>query len=423
MKLRDFRQYLRVQAPGDHPERYLHEMKRLEWIFIAVRWLGVPIVFLMAWLYHPPHATIMLVLGGVLGLCNAAACFLNLNIRTPGAQRALGIAMLAVDTLVAWGIIFLFVHEFYTAAYAGFVFLIIEAAIRFGLVGSLSMTLVFELGLYAAFAYREAAFGVRFSTSGYVFWTALMVLVAISVGIVVNEWKKQRWQSEHYLQENTLLSERHRIARELHDTVLKTLHGLALESRVLGNKAAEMSPFIGETARYIEEVCSRTSQEIREVVFNLRDDSAAEGIVSLVAKMLSEWSQATGISSEFTLTGQDIIFPPESTHHLRSVVSEALTNVQRHASASHVSVVIKTSPDALDIEISDNGCGLSRGVDELYAYVAEGKLGIAGMKERVELLGGRFLLKSDRRGTRVCFNIPLLNSNGSANEPDKDSHS
>ena len=317
------------------------------------------------------------------------------------------VVMVIFDVVLAWGVILLFVSDFYTAAYAGFVFVVIEAAIRFGLAGGLSMIAVFALGLYGAYEYRLAAFGVRFSISGYAFWTALMSIVAVTVGMIVHEGRRQRWQSENYLRENILLSERHRIARELHDTVLKTLQGLSLEARALGNKTATTLPSIKETAQYIEDVCSRTSQEIREVIFALRSDSTTDGIASHISKMLDEWSKTAGISGEFTLSGQDVVLPPEPLRQLKNIVSEALTNVQRHAAASHVRIAVKVSPVELDIEISDDGRGVRRGADELHAYVAEGKLGIAGMKERVELLGGSFFLNSDQNGTQVSFRVPL----------------
>jgi len=394
--------YLIIPAQSDQPEPYLHELKRLEWIFIAVRWIWVPIVFLMAWLHHPAQADMMIALGVALGFCNIVACLLNIRIKKPSAQRALGMAMLAIDTLLAWGIILVFIRDFYTAAYAGFVYIILEAAVRFGITGSLSMALVFILGLYGAFLYREAAFGVRFSTSGYAFWTALMTIVSVAVGMIVHEGRRQRRQSELYLKENTLLSERHRIARDLHDTVLKTLQGLSLEARTLGNKM----PSTKETAQYIEEVCSRTSREIREVIFDLRSENVEEDIGSQISRMLDEWSKTTGISGESNLFGQDIALPPETVRQLRNIVSEALTNIKRHAGASRVQVNLDISHEALNIEIRDNGRGIGRNADELQSFVSEGKLGIAGMKERVELLGGVFSLSGDRTGTVVKFSIP-----------------
>jgi signal transduction histidine kinase len=112
---------------------------------------------------------------------------------------------------------------------------------------------------------------------------------------------------------------------------------------------------------------------------------------------------------------------------VRNIVSEALTNIRRHASASKVRVDVKISGNEMAIEINDNGRGLGRSPDELPAYVAEGRLGIAGMKERVELLGGRFSLDSDSTGTRISFHVPVSQVSSkekqAADEPDNDSHS
>jgi len=403
MKFKDLGSYLILPAQSDQPERYLYELKRLEWIFIAVRWVWVPIVFLMAWLHHPAQTELMVALGGMLGFFNIIACVLNIKIKTLGVQKWLGMAMLVIDTLLAWGVILVFVRDFYTAAYAGFVYIILEAAVRFGIIGSLTMALVFILGLYGAFLYREAAFGVRFSTSGYAFWTALMTIVSVAVGMIVHEGRRQRRQSELYLKENTLLSERHRIARDLHDTVLKTLQGLSLEARALGNKM----PSAKETARYIEEVCSHTSREIREVIFDLRSDNVEEGIGAQISRMLADWSRSAGINGDFNLSGEDRGLPLETARQLRNIVSEALTNIQRHAGASRIQINMDISHETLHVEISDNGSGIGRNPDELHSFVAEGKLGIAGMKERVELLGGRFSLNSDKTGTIVKFSVPV----------------
>jgi signal transduction histidine kinase len=406
MRFKDLGSYLIIPAQSDQPERHLHEVKRLEWIFIAVRWVWVPIVFLMAWLHHPAQTDLMIALGGVLGFFNIVACLLNIKIKTLGAQRMLGMTMLSIDTLLAWGIILVFVRDFYTAAYAGFVYIILEAAVRFGIIGSLTLALVFIIGLYGAFLYREAAFGARFSTSGYAFWTALMLIVSVSVGMIVHEGRRQRRQSEIYLRENTLLSERHRIARDLHDTVLKTLQGLSLEARALGSRTA-LTPSVKETARYIEDVCSYTSREIREVIFALRSERTATGIGEQILRMLNDWDEATGIESDFELSGEDVILPSEPARQVRNIVAEALTNIQRHAVASRVRITVNIFSGTLNIEINDNGCGIECSMDDLHVFVAEGKLGIAGMKERVELMGGQFSLSSDQGGTRINLHVPV----------------
>ncbi len=417
MRIREMGRHLLVRAPGDDAGRYLYEMKRLEWIFIGARWLWVPAIFLLAWLHEPASNTTMVSIGAATALINVIATVLNMRIKTPVAQRTLGITMLLIDTAVAWGLILLFVHDFYTAAYAGFLFVLIEGTIRYGLAGSLSMAAFFAIGLFGAYIYRDVEYGVRFSSSGYTFWTILMFLIAVPVGLIVDEGRRQRHRSESYLKEKTLLEERQRIARDLHDNVIKTLHGLSLEAKVLESKAAQ-TPSVSEVARYIGEVCSRTSHEIRDVVLNLRSDSTEEGVASLVSGMLDAWSKKTGISSEFGLSGQDKVLPPETTRHLRNIVSEALTNVERHAAASHVVVSMKITDAALAMEIGDNGRGLGRSANELYAYISEGKLGIAGMRERIELLNGHFQLKSDGNGTRLMIELPLRQESSESDEPD-----
>jgi len=399
--------HLIIPSWEDEPERYLHEIKRLEWIFIAVRWLWVFILFTMAWLHDPAETNWILITGGSLAFCTILASVFNAKIKTLHYQRTLGIIMLIIDTLLAWGVILIFIKDLYTAAYASFIYIILEAAIRFGLLGGLSMIVIFALGLFGAYEYRLAVHDLNFNTSAYTFWTTLMTIIAIAVGIIIHEGRRQRWQSQKYMKESTLLLERNRIARELHDTVLKTLQGLSLEARAMEDRTATTTPSVKETAQYIEEVCSRTSQEIREVILDLRTDDEREGIALKISRIVNEWSTAFGITAKLIQSGHDVILPAESTRHLRNIVSEALTNIQRHASASYVQISINISVDTLNIEIQDNGCGIGHTMDNIHAFVAEGKLGIAGMKERVELLGGRFSLSSDHSGTVIKLSVPV----------------
>jgi two-component system sensor histidine kinase DegS len=123
--------------------------------------------------------------------------------------------------------------------------------------------------------------------------------------------------------------------------------------------------------------------------------------------MLDEWSKAAGIAAEFHLSGQDMVLPPEYSRQVRHIVSEALNNVRHHASASRVRIALNMNPEELDIEIGDDGRGIERKTDDLPAFVAEGKLGIAGMKERVELLGGYFYIDSPGDGTRITIRVPI----------------
>lgn len=384
----------------------LQRMKRLEWVFIAVRWLYVPAIFIMASLHNPSSPLVMRILGGTIAVANAAACLLNWKASTPRAQTALGIAMLSVDALLGWGVILLFVGDFYTSAYAAFALVIIEGAVLFSLAGSLIMGLLFILGLFGAWLYRSAALDVRFSVSGYVFWTVIMLLISLAVGFVVREGRKQQRLAQRLAGEKALLLERKRISQELHDGVLKSLHGLALEAHVLQRQEAA-SPTVAQRAHYIEQVCQRTSREIKEVVFDLRSEEDTGCIGARMAWTLEQWSKATDIAGEFALTGTDMLVPAKLAHDLCRVLGEALTNVQRHSGASRVKVSLIIQPQELNLVIKDDGHGLGFRVEELYLLPSQGKLGLASIKERVESEGGRFLLESGRAGTGIHATVPI----------------
>jgi DNA-binding CsgD family transcriptional regulator len=193
----------------------LREVKRLEWIFIGIRWLWVVLLLIMLALHHPESRMVTLILTGILALLNVTGCFANTKIKTLRPQLILGIVMLSIDAIIASGVILQFVEDFNTAAYAVFAYIIIEAAIRFELIGSLSALIFFLLGLYGAYAYRRAVYDLPFSYTGYAYWTILMAVLAVSIGTIVRMIKNQRLQNERHLIEITRLLEQQRIAQEI----------------------------------------------------------------------------------------------------------------------------------------------------------------------------------------------------------------
>jgi hypothetical protein len=193
----------------------LHETKRLEWIFIAIRWLWVVLLLVMLALHHPESRMVVLVLTGVLALLNIVGSLVNAKLKTLQHQLILGIVILSFDALIASGVILQFVGNFNTAAYAVFAYIIVEAAVRFELIGSLSALVFFILGLYGAYSYRKTVYGLPFSYTGYAYWTIFMAVIAVSIGIVVRMVKNQRRQNERHLIEVTRILEQQHIAYDI----------------------------------------------------------------------------------------------------------------------------------------------------------------------------------------------------------------
>ena len=263
----------------------------------------------------PIAAIIALSLG--LGTANIIAWYFSRRLEKMTSQVVLSLSILAIDGLASWGLMLLFIREPSAIIYAIFALIIIEGAVRFGLIGSLLTGAFFVVGLSAAWIYRVSSLDMSFDVAAYVFWVGLITLISIMVGMVVREWRKQRSYAESLSTERTLLLERRRISNELHDTVLKGLQGLALEAHALsrGSDRNDEHP-VEERAHYIEEVCNSMSQEIRGVVLELRDENGDrhEGIKAQVAGIVESWSKRSNISVDLVFSMMKIPGYPSKWH-------------------------------------------------------------------------------------------------------------
>ncbi len=385
-------------------ERSLPALKNLEWIFIGIHSIGVPVILVMAWLHRPDSFTSMAVIAVLLFAYNVIAGFLNYSIRSVAGQQRLSMLTLIVLGVFAWVLIFYLLDDPNTSAYAGFFVILIEGAGRFGLIGSMLMGVVFVIGFSIAMVFREAEYDLEFNLPGYVFWTVIMMFTAFTMGLIAEETRRERRRNVLLVKERTIATERSRIARDLHDTVLKTLHGLALEAHALRKR---LPPHGAERVEYIEGVCRRSSQEIRDVIYELRGEEEEEGIGTQISRMLKAWGEDTGMNIKFSISGSDLSLPLMVTHNIRGVLSEALLNIHKHASASRVNVSVEIIHGEMRLEIEDDGRGIDCWDGDLYAIAHDGKFGILGMKERVEQLNGQFSIDSGK-GTRLLILIPLL---------------
>ncbi len=198
--------------------------------------------------------------------------------------------------------------------------------------------------------------------------------------------------------------ERSRIARELHDRMGQYLTALSFGLRGL-TASAPACPRLARLQSLTEVMgheVHRLAVELRPVVL---DDL---GLVTAVQNYLDDWVDRTGAEIDYLATDLDDgrLPPPVETAAYR-VVQEALTNIERHARAKQVSVVIRRLGGHLHLAVEDNGHGFT--VESVMASPEIGKrLGLLGMQERVSQLGGTFAIESNPgKGTCVVARIPL----------------
>jgi len=208
--------------------------------------------------------------------------------------------------------------------------------------------------------------------------------------------------------------ERRRLARELHDGLGQTLTALTNQlervHRKLASSAAGKAEGAGELAARLAdsvELARGALNESRELSRLLRptllDDLGLPAALGWLARTLE---QRTGLHVELTLDGLDERVDPDLETLVFRLVQESLTNVVRHSGADRARVVVSRSPGGLGLQVSDGG----RGFDAAAVLAAhEAGSGLRGMRDRVELFGGRFeLVAAPGEGTLVVAVVPLL---------------
>ena len=226
----------------------------------------------------------------------------------------------------------------------------------------------------------------------------------------ITERKRLQENLRFYLQEITRAQEeeRRRIARELHDSTVQTLIALLHQlENLLGDKAAlpvrEAKALWGfyEAIRDVVREVRRFSRDLRPSIL---DDL---GLLPALEWLTEELTKEYGVETSLKVTGSECRFSPEAELVLFRIVQEALRNIAKHAQASKAEVKVEFDKHRVRATISDDGVGFEL-PQSLGDLVQTGKLGLAGMQERVQLLDGSLRLKPEvGKGTTVVADVPI----------------
>jgi signal transduction histidine kinase len=203
--------------------------------------------------------------------------------------------------------------------------------------------------------------------------------------------------------------ERVRIARDLHDSVAHTLASISVQAGVGAHVLDERPEDARDALLAIRHTSRDALAELRATLGMLRSDDPsprepAAGLDRLPS--LVESSRATGLAVDLVVEGEERPLPPAVDTAAFRIVQESLTNVIRHAGPARATVAVRHGDDRLEIEVTDDGRGAVDG--DRTAGRAGGGHGLAGMRERVALLGGE--LDAGPRpsgGFRVRARLPL----------------
>jgi PAS domain S-box-containing protein len=241
--------------------------------------------------------------------------------------------------------------------------------------------------------------------------TAFLTAMAVQVAVAVDNA-----QLLGELEGKAALEERHRLARELHDSVSQALFSMSLTARAvqLATQESGADP-VGPVAQGVEQLLELTQgalAEMRALIFQLRPEALhEEGLTAAVRKHAAALAAREGLDVRVHAEDDRLPLEEVAEEELFRVVQEAVHNCVKHAHPHHVDIRlagVATDPGTLVVEVDDDGVGFEPSAPH------PGHLGLDTMRERTERLGGRLVVESSSAGSRVRAVLPgILHPNSS----------
>ncbi|WP_418958838.1 sensor histidine kinase [Streptomyces tritici] len=208
--------------------------------------------------------------------------------------------------------------------------------------------------------------------------------------------------------------ERARLAREMHDSVAKTLHGLALAADGLASTVERMDPLtVKHQAELVARSARRAAAESRELLSDLRRESGLDGGVDVLTELearTADFSRRHSFRATFHRLGTTPVppMPQVIARHALTIAGEAMENAHRHARPTQVDVSAGIVGDVLRISVYDDGTGLPAGTT-LEDLRRAGHFGLVGMVERAASIGARIRIGKGRaaKGTEVRLELSI----------------
>ncbi len=237
--------------------------------------------------------------------------------------------------------------------------------------------------------------------------TGLLVLI-ISVVVIasrrhLHEQKRQREMAEHEF--TAILSERNRLAREIHDTLAQGLGAISMQLELVKDRLAPDANDAGKHLAQAHQLVRLSLADARNSIWNMRSQVLETGdLASALTDILQQLSGDTGVEGRMRVKGRPRRLPPVTENNLLRIGQEAVTNAMKHAQAKLIEMELEFADKEVRLRVTDDG----RGFDTAHPPASESGFGLMGMRERVEELHGQFTIRSVMgRGTEITLFIPV----------------
>ncbi|MDE5127710.1 histidine kinase [Paenibacillus larvae] len=214
--------------------------------------------------------------------------------------------------------------------------------------------------------------------------------------------------------------ERKRISRELHDETSQALTSFMVTMRVLANEAKDAEQ--QELLNTSREIAASILREIRDLAVELRPPILDDmGLIPAIKKYIQKFEEKYGIAVVLSAPEEDIAIDSRTAVALYRILRESLTNVVKHTAATRIVIGLRLADHCIQLTVHDNGHGIQQ--EDFERARRQNRIGLYGMKERAELLGGSFFVRTTNiGGTELIVSIPLKLEKGCSDGTDHSNH-
>lgn len=272
-----------------------------------------------------------------------------------------------------------------------------------GMLAVAALQILFYYLVYALTS--EGSVASTFQTVlGQPFYYPLAGFAGVALRRLLDEYAEQESARRDAEVHAAAADERARLAREMHDSLAKTLRGIALAASALPLWVERDSERAVAEARRIAEAAEIASREARDLLTELRAEALVRPLAEVIAELAERWSEETGTRADLDLDG-GLDLPPAARHEVVAILGEALTNIERHADADLVEIRMVGVDADLVLSVRDHGCGFE--LPELPDLARDGHYGLVGLTERAERIGAEVTLDSEPgTGTTLTLRVP-----------------
>ncbi|EAX48034.1 histidine kinase [Thermosinus carboxydivorans Nor1] len=198
--------------------------------------------------------------------------------------------------------------------------------------------------------------------------------------------------------------ERRRVAREIHDGPAQAMANVVFRAEVCERLIDADIARAKAELRELREQVRLCLKETRKIIFDLRPMTLDDlGLVPTLRRVLDTLKERTGLITELKVLGEEKRLDSHVEIGIFRIIQEALTNVEKHAKATAVRVLIEFRPRLVAVVVEDDG----QGFDGLENVGSE-SFGLMGMRERINILGGELKIDSEKgKGTKIFLKVPL----------------